>query len=183
MKTFFLQNKFKPKIVLPIEKLAKSQKNRFSGENFLSVHFLLRSKVHFWKLVQKDGFFDTPFDLYKEKKFSSHRSVNVYFLWIKKSKTQNSVFVKRFFLLDFHRPSQIFQPDIWAAKSLVRTARTGTKNNANMYLLSFLIHSLPFENGHTKYCAQKPTPSRKTKSLVWGPGVDKASPCRKQGIL
>jgi hypothetical protein len=42
---------------------------------------------------------------------------------------------------------------------------------------------LPLENGHTKYCAQKPTPSRKTKSLVWGPGVDKASPCLKQGIV
>jgi hypothetical protein len=42
---------------------------------------------------------------------------------------------------------------------------------------------LLLENGHTKYCAQKPTSSRKTKSLVWGPGVHKASPCLKQGIL
>ncbi len=51
----------------------------------------------------------------------------------------------------------------------------------NYCLFKYIV--LPLENGHTKYCAQKPTPSRKTKSLVWGPGVDKASPCVKQGIL
>ncbi len=48
MKTFFFRNSFSQKTVLPIEKLTKSQKNLFLGQNFLCVHFLLRSNVHFW---------------------------------------------------------------------------------------------------------------------------------------
>ncbi len=44
----------------------------------------------FLKSVWKDGFFDTPFDLIKEKKFSSHSRVSVFFLWTKKSKIEAS---------------------------------------------------------------------------------------------
>ncbi len=54
----------------------------------------------FFKSIWKDGFFDTPFDLIKEKKFSSHISVSVYFLWSKKSKMEATTqyFGKRFFI-------------------------------------------------------------------------------------
>ncbi len=75
------------------------------------------------------GFFDTPFDLSKEKMFSSHRRVNVYFLWTKKSKKHvtTQYFIKYFYkqVLDIHRPVdeylrpfQNFRPHIWASKAL-----------------------------------------------------------------
>ncbi len=52
------------------------------------------------KSVWKDGFFDTPLDLTKEKKFSSHSRANVNFLWTKKSKMEATAkyFWKRFFI-------------------------------------------------------------------------------------
>ncbi len=54
----------------------------------------------FLKSVWKDGFFDTPFDLIKEQKFSPHNRVSVYFLWTKKSKMEATTqyFGKRFFI-------------------------------------------------------------------------------------
>ncbi len=38
--------------------------------------------------MKKDEFFDTPFDLIKEKKFSTHSRVSVYFLWTKQPKME-----------------------------------------------------------------------------------------------
>ncbi len=65
----------------------------------------------FLKSVWKDGFFDTPFDLIKEKKFSSHNyRASVYFLWTKKPKMEETnqyrkmVFYKQ--VLEFHCPSK-----------------------------------------------------------------------------
>jgi hypothetical protein len=64
------------------------------------------------KSVQKDGFFDAPFDLFKEKKFSSLRRDNELFKELKKvkngrnrSKFRKTVFYKQ--TLDFHCPSKI----------------------------------------------------------------------------
>ncbi len=50
----------------------------FWAKTFLGAHF---TKVicTFLKPVRKDGFFDTPFDLIKEKKFSSLRRDNELF--------------------------------------------------------------------------------------------------------
>jgi hypothetical protein len=74
---------------------------------------LLFTKViyTFLKSVWKDGFFDTPFDLIKEKKISSHSRVSVYFLWTKKPKngSNHSIFRKTVFykqVFEFHRPSK-----------------------------------------------------------------------------
>ncbi len=65
----------------------------------------------FLKSVWKDGFFDTPFDLIKEKKFSCDSWVSVYFLWTKKHKygSNHSIFRKMVFykqVLKFHCPSK-----------------------------------------------------------------------------
>ena len=66
----------------------------------------------FLKSVRKDGFFDAPFDLFKEKKFSSLRRDNELFWELKKvkngrnrSKFRKTVFYKQ--ILDFHCPSKI----------------------------------------------------------------------------
>ncbi len=66
----------------------------------------------FLKSVQKDGFFDAPFDLFKEKKFSSLRRDNELFKELKKvkngrnrSNVRKTVFYKQ--TLDFHCPSII----------------------------------------------------------------------------
>ncbi len=61
----------------------------------------------FLKSVWKHGFFDTPFDLFKEKKFSSLRRDNAPFCWeLKRSKMEETAqyFEKRFFI----NISQIF---------------------------------------------------------------------------
>ncbi len=60
-----------------------------------------------------------PHSTYSKNFFASHREINVYFWWTKKSKWQatNQYFVKRFFLetdLRFSSPFQNFMPDIWA---------------------------------------------------------------------
>ncbi len=66
----------------------------------------------FLKSVQKYGFFDAPFDLFKEKKFSSLRRENELFWELKKVKNgrnrsnfRKTVFYKQ--ILDFHCPSKI----------------------------------------------------------------------------
>ncbi len=66
----------------------------------------------FLKSLRKDGFFDAPFDLFKEKKFSSHRRDNELFWELKRSKMEETaknfektVFYKQ--ILDFHCPSKI----------------------------------------------------------------------------
>ncbi len=66
---------------------------------------MLRDKITgldgtYVKSVRKDGFFDTPFKLIKEKKFSSHSRVSVYFLWTKKPKMEATTqyFGKWFFI-------------------------------------------------------------------------------------
>jgi hypothetical protein len=52
------------------------------------------------KPVRKDGFFYAPFDLFKEKKFSSLRRDNGIFLEPKRSKMEETAknFEKRFFI-------------------------------------------------------------------------------------
>ena len=52
----------------------------------------------FLKSVRKDGFFDAPFDLFKEKKFSSLRRDNELFRELKRSKMEETAqnFEKRF---------------------------------------------------------------------------------------
>ncbi len=54
----------------------------------------------FFKSVWKDGFFDTTFDLIKEKKLSSFSRVSVYLLWNKKPKMEATTqyFGKCFFI-------------------------------------------------------------------------------------
>jgi hypothetical protein len=54
----------------------------------------------FFKAVRKDGFFDAPFDLFKEKKFSSLRRNNELFSELKRSKIEETTqnFEKRFFI-------------------------------------------------------------------------------------
>ncbi len=73
-------------------------------------------------------FIETPFNLFKEKKFSTHRRVNVYFLWTKKSKMQEnlSIFHKKVFYKQarrFSSPFQIFMPDIRVSKLPFPTVR------------------------------------------------------------
>jgi hypothetical protein len=64
------------KSFLPIENLPKSYKIGFLGK---TLDALFTKVIYtFLKSVRKDGVFDTPFDLFKEKKFSSHRRVIVY---------------------------------------------------------------------------------------------------------
>ncbi len=72
----------------------KSPKKLFFGALFTKVI------CTFLKSVWKDGFFYTPFDIIKEKKFSSHIRVSVYFLGTKKSKMEATTqyFEKRFFI-------------------------------------------------------------------------------------
>jgi hypothetical protein len=71
------------------------KKSVFRAKLFLGEHF---TKVicTFLKSVWKDGFFDIPFDLIKEKQFSSHNRVSVDFWWTKKSKngSNHSIFRK-----------------------------------------------------------------------------------------
>ncbi len=67
------------KTVLPIEKLGKSQKYCFFGQNFFWVHFL--------QSINRQIFL-YPIQIIQIKKFLFHRRVNVYFLWTKKSKMQ-----------------------------------------------------------------------------------------------
>ena len=54
----------------------------------------------FLKSVRKDGFFDAPFDLFKEKKFSSLRRDNDPFWELMRSKMEETAqyFEKRFFI-------------------------------------------------------------------------------------
>ncbi len=79
----------------------------FWAKLFLSVLF---SKVMctFLKSVRKDGFFDNPFDLIKEKKLLSHSRVSVYFHELK-SGSNHSIFRKTVFykqVLKFQYPSK-----------------------------------------------------------------------------
>jgi hypothetical protein len=75
------------KTILPIENLLSPKISVFWVKLFLAALF---TKVicTFLKSVWKDGFFDTLFDLIKEKKFSSHSRVSVYFLWTKQPKME-----------------------------------------------------------------------------------------------
>ncbi len=81
-----------PKKVLP-------KKPIFWLKLFLGALF---SKVicTFLKSVRKDGFFDAPFDPFKEKKFSSLRRDNELFWELKKVKMEETAqnFEKRFFI-------------------------------------------------------------------------------------
>ncbi len=63
------------------KKLFYQLKIGFLGKTFLDELF---TKVIFTllKSVWKDGFFETPFDLIEEKKFSSHIRVSVYVLFM-----------------------------------------------------------------------------------------------------
>ncbi len=75
--------------------------------------FLQTSNVHFGNQYKKTDFF-IPSSFYSKKKVSSRRKVNVYFLWTKKSKMQETpqYFVKRFLYkgLRFSLPFQhLFQ--------------------------------------------------------------------------
>ncbi len=64
------KNSFFWETVLPIEKLAKSQKNRFSGKLFLGQKYIFEINIK--------KIFYTP--TYSKKK-SFHLGVTVYFLW------------------------------------------------------------------------------------------------------
>jgi hypothetical protein len=64
-----------PKKVLPKFSIGKIV---FWLKLFLGAHFT-KVKFTFLKLVLKDGFFGAPFDLFKEKKFSSLRRDNELF--------------------------------------------------------------------------------------------------------
>jgi hypothetical protein len=65
----------------------------------------------FLKSVRKDGFFDGPFDLFKEKKFSSFKGTMNFFKnwkgqkWKKPLKISKNGFYEN--ILDFHCPSKI----------------------------------------------------------------------------
>jgi hypothetical protein len=63
---------FSQKTILPIESPKKSV---FWAKLFL-VALFTKVICTFLKSVRKDGFFDAPFDLFKEKKFSSLRRGN-----------------------------------------------------------------------------------------------------------
>jgi hypothetical protein len=99
--------------------------------------------------------------MFKEKKFSSHRRVNVSFQRTKKAKIKATThyFIKRFFkqVLDFHRPSQNFMPDNWAFKSLVPTAWP-------------MVHGLcPVMVGKClQLCCTHPSPPAHTWTCWWG---------------
>ncbi len=70
----------------------------FWGANFIWVHFLQKVICKFLKSVRKDGFFYTSFDLIKEKKFSSHSRVRLYFNELESPNGSNiQYFGKRFF--------------------------------------------------------------------------------------
>ncbi len=107
-KTFSLKTR------LQIEKLARSQKNQFFGQNFFSVHFLLSLNVHVWNQYKNTDFFTLIRPIQRKKIFIWQKSKCVrYFLWTKKSKMRATTqyFVKRFIwqILGFHRPSKILQ--------------------------------------------------------------------------
>ncbi len=74
----------------------------------------------FLKSVRKARFFDAPFDLFKEKKFSSLRRDSELFESWKRSKMEETAknFEKRFFInrsSDFHCPSKIlcYTSNLW----------------------------------------------------------------------
>ncbi len=97
---------------MPIEKLAKSQKNRFLGKTFFG-NTIYKGQTYIFEISMKRRIvWCILFELITEKKFSSHREVSVYFFM--NSKVQNasnhSIFHIMFFykqFLDFHRPSNI----------------------------------------------------------------------------
>ncbi len=64
------------------------------GLTFYWVLFLQRSNLRFSNQNEKDGFLDTPFAIFKEKKFSA----------LKNLKVKNAIVRKRFFkqVLGFH---------------------------------------------------------------------------------
>ncbi len=99
---------FSQKTILPIESPKKSV---FWAKLFL-VALFTKVICTFLKSVRKDGFFDAPFDLFKEKKFSSLRRGNELIWELKKVKNRRNrlkfrktVFYKQ--ILDFQCPSKI----------------------------------------------------------------------------
>jgi hypothetical protein len=107
----------------------KPRKFVFCAELFW-VHFLLKSNVFYWNQYKKMDFL-IPHSTYSKNFFLSHREINVYFSWTKKSKWQatSQYFVKRYFykqVLDYHCPlkvpkREIFDrsdfPDVYTIKS------------------------------------------------------------------
>jgi hypothetical protein len=59
--------------------LTSPKKIGFLGKTFSGCTFY-KGHMYIFEISMKSGLFDTPFDLIKEKKFSTHRRVSVYFL-------------------------------------------------------------------------------------------------------
>ncbi len=87
-------------LVKSAPKKSFSQKNQFFWAKLFLGALFTKVMCTFLKSVWKNGFFDTPFDLIKEKKFSPHSRVSVYFLWSKKPKIEATTqyFGKWFFI-------------------------------------------------------------------------------------
>ena len=107
------QKKFCPKNRFSIGKIVFWLK-LFLGALFTKV------TCTFLKSVQKAGFFDAPFDIFKEKKFSSLRRDSELFWELKKvkngrncSKFWKTVFHKQ--IIDLHCPSNIlcYTSNLW----------------------------------------------------------------------
>ncbi len=80
--------------------------------------------MYIFEISIKDRLFDTPFNIFKEKKFSSHRRVVCTYSELNVQNASNhSMFIKTVFYkrLRFSLPFQTFMPDIWPSKSLVPT--------------------------------------------------------------
>ncbi len=56
------------KTILPIEKLEDPENRFFFGLNAFWVYLLLRSNIHVWNKFKKNDF-NTPFDIFKAKRF------------------------------------------------------------------------------------------------------------------
>ncbi len=120
IENLFTKNRFSKfsKCTVHMTLVKSAPKKSFSQKNYFT-NWKSHKKIGFWaKLflgalytkvictflksvwLWKDGFFDTPFDLIKEKKFSSHGMVSVYFLSTKKSKMEATTqyFWKRFII-------------------------------------------------------------------------------------
>jgi hypothetical protein len=133
------------------------QKICFLGKTFFwGCIFELGPMYTFLKSVWKEGFFDTPFDLFKEKKisYSYHSRVNVYFLWNKKAKIimeATTPYFRNGLGLRFSTPFQNFRPHIRASKSLVPKIQDWRYGLTSIYvLLPYIIYVM--QSGHFSQC-------------------------------
>ncbi len=105
---------------------------------------LLRYNFEIMKSVRRGGFFDAPFDLFKEKKFSSLRRDFIENWkgqkWKKPLKFRKMVFYKQ--ILDFHCPSKILchTSKLWSFVKITGPYCTGDKTGMRIWCVEYFSH-------------------------------------------